>query len=131
MPSSRRDLRQALGLMLLLCLLVISFPGPLQAQEANLTGSWVFNVTTDAGSGDPRFELKQDGTKLSGKYSGQLGEADVTGVVEGKRFRLEFTLSMGGEAKVIYEGSIESPTSLKGTVDLAGQATGTFTATRK
>ncbi len=115
---------------ILLALLFLASPGS-QAQDTNLTGSWTFNVTTDAGSGDPRFDLKQDGNKLTGKYTGQLGEADVTGSVEGKRFRLEFEISMGGGAKIVYEGSVESPTALKGTVDLAGQASGTFTATKK
>ncbi len=52
----------------------------------NLTGKWVLDVQTDAGSGTPTVTLKQDGEKLTGHYSGQLGEADVTGSVKGNEF---------------------------------------------
>ncbi len=102
-----------------------------QAQAADITGKWQFNVTTDAGSGEPRFDLKQENGKITGKYSGQLGDADVSGTVEGDQVTIEFTISMGGGARIIYKGTIDSATKMKGTVDLAGQATGTWTATKQ
>ena len=56
---------------------------------ADITGAWEFNVETDMGSGNPSFTFKQDGTKLTGDYSGQLGSAPLTGTVEGDK--VEFT----------------------------------------
>jgi hypothetical protein len=95
---------------------------------ADLTGSWTFEVETDAGSGSPTFVLKQDGEKLTGTYAGALGNAEVTGTVKANRITIEFEAS---GAKVVYEGTIEENGTLKGTVDLGGQAKGTFTAARR
>ncbi len=92
---------------------------------ADVTGNWTFEVESSAGSGSPKFALKQSGEKISGKYSGQLGEAEVMGSVKGKAVLIEFEVQ---GAKVIYEGTLdESGNTIKGKVDLAGQATGTFT----
>ncbi|MCW5963801.1 MAG: hypothetical protein KIT83_07175 [Bryobacterales bacterium] len=118
----------AVSLMLLALLL---FGSPATAQQVNITGKWDFQVTTDAGSGEPRFDLKQEAGKLTGKYSGQLGEADVKGTVEGDQVTIEFTVSMGGGATIVYKGTIGSANTMKGSVDFAGQASGTWAATKK
>lgn len=103
----------------------------LLAQAPNVTGKWVLDVQTDAGSGTPTVTLKQEGDKLTGHYSGQLGEADLTGSIKGT----EFTFSFAGDAqgqqfKVTYTGTVEKDT-MKGTLDLAGMATGTFTGKKQ
>ena len=62
-----------------------------QAQDTpNVTGSWAMSVETDAGSGTPDFVLKQEGGKITGTYSGQLGDAPVTGTIKGNVIHLEF-----------------------------------------
>jgi hypothetical protein len=100
----------------------------LTAQKFDLSGQWTFNVQTDQGSGTPTITLKQDGDKLTGKYQGQLGDGDITGTVSGKTFKFSFGGNAQGQAfTVTYDGEIESNESVKGTVDLAGMATGTFT----
>jgi len=47
--------------------------GALQAQKVDLTGKWLFNVQTDAGSGTPTVTLKQDGEKLTGTIPASSG----------------------------------------------------------
>ncbi len=95
---------------------------------ADITGTWSFEVVTDAGSGTPKFVFKQEGEKLTGTYSGQLGEAKVTGTVKGQ----EVTFSFDIGAAVVYQGHIdESGKKITGNCDIAGQATGTFTGTRQ
>ncbi len=94
---------------------------------ADLTGAWACSVETDAGSGSPSFELKQSGTEITGRYSGQLGEADVKGKADGAKFTFSFP---AGDSAVVYVGTLGSE-GLKGTVDLAGQAKGTFSCKRK
>jgi hypothetical protein len=102
------------------------------AQKFNLTGEWAFEVQTDQGSGSPTIVLKQDGDKLTGKYKGQLGEGDITGAVSGATFKFSFSgNAQGTEFTVTYDGEIESSESVKGKVDLAGMATGTFTGKKK
>lgn len=99
---------------------------------ADLTGTWLFEVNTDAGSGTPTFVLKQEGEKLTGTYSGQLGDAPVTGTIKGNEVRIEFKVSGAGEeSPVLYTGTVEGDNKIKGTVDLAGMAKGTFTGTKK
>jgi hypothetical protein len=93
---------------------------------ADLTGKWTCDVQTDAGSGTPAFTFVQKGDALTGKYSGQLGEADVTGKVDGSKVEWSFDISGG---KVVYRGTIEGA-EVKGKVDLAGQASGNFTCKR-
>jgi hypothetical protein len=98
------------------------------AQKSDMTGEWVFEVQTDAGTGSPTFSLKQAGDKVTGKYKGTFGEADVTGTVSGKTFKLTFSADAQGTAiNVAYDGEFESATTVKGKVDLGGMATGTFT----
>ena len=96
---------------------------------ADVSGTWNANVETDAGSGTPVFVLKQSGDKLSGTYSGALGEAKVSGSVKGEDVVIEFEVK---GAKVLYTGKLDGAVkTMKGKVYLAGMASGTFTAARK
>ena len=100
-------------------------------QAANITGEWAFSVTTDQGSGTPTITFKQDGEKLTGKYAGQLGAADLTGTIKGNDVKFTFTLDVQGQqAPVSYEGTVEKNT-MKGKMDIGGMVSGTFTATKK
>ena len=103
----------------------------LGAQANNVTGDWAFTVQTDQGGGEPTITFKQDGEKLTGKYVGQLGNADLTGTVKGNAIHFTFTLDVQGQqAPVTYDGTVEKNT-MKGKMDIAGMVNGTFTATKK
>ena len=72
-----------------------AFAGSLQEKEkkdntVNVTGTWLFDVQTPAGSGTPTMTFKQEGEKLTGQYSGQLGEAPLTGTVKDSRITFQF-----------------------------------------
>jgi len=102
-----------------------------QAAKVDVTGKWTFTVETSAGSGMPTITLKQEGEKLTGHYTGQLGEADLTGTVKGQDIVFKFEVDVGGQKLLnTYTGTIENKDALKGTVDIAGLAGGTFTAKR-
>jgi hypothetical protein len=103
----------------------------LGAQATDVTGEWLFNVTTDQGGGTPTITFKQDGEKLTGKYVGQLGNADLTGTVKGNAIHFTFTIDAQGQpAPVTYDGTVEKNT-MKGKLDIGGMVNGTFTATKK
>ena len=103
----------------------------LGAQGTNVTGEWAFTVTTDQGGGTPTITFKQDGEKLTGKYNGQLGTADLTGTVKGNAITFTFTVDVQGQqAPVTYKGTVEKNT-MKGSLDIGGMVNGTFTATKK
>ena len=103
-----------------------------QAAKTDLTGKWTFNVETAAGSGQPTITLKQDGEKLTGHYSGQLGEADLTGNVKGAEFTFKFNVdAQGNNLECTYKGTVDAKDAAKGTVNIAGLADGTFTAKKQ
>jgi hypothetical protein len=110
-------------------------PATLKAQadaKIDVTGKWIFSVTTDAGTGTPAVTLKQQGDSLTGHYSSQaLGEADLKGTVKDRKILFTFRIELQGTPLVvIYAGTVESKDAMKGTVDIGGAATGTFTAKR-
>jgi hypothetical protein len=120
---------------LLLIAGVVGLTANITAQEkketANVAGTWIMEVETSAGSGTPTFTFKQDGEKLEGDYKGALGEAKVTGTVKGNAISFWFTVeAQGASGKVIYEGTVEGDT-MKGKVDMASMADGTFTGKRQ
>src|SRR5690348_13368527 len=60
------------------------------ALAADITGTWDFQVKTPQRNGTPVFVFKQEGEKLSGTYSGQLGKTDLTGTVKGDQVEFSF-----------------------------------------
>ena len=103
-----------------------------QAQKVDVTGDWAFNVETGMGSGTPAITFKQDGEKLTGTYSGQLGNTAFTGTVKGTAIEFSFTTEAQGQSiDVVYKGTVDG-TTMKGAVAMAGgQLSGTFTGTKK
>ena len=117
--------------LLTACAVFLMASGQLLAQGTNVTGDWTFTVTTDQGSGTPTMTFKQDGEKLTGKYNGQFGVADLTGTVKGNAIQFTFTIDVQGQqAPATYKGTVEKDT-MKGTMDIAGMVSGTFTAAKK
>lgn len=100
--------------------------------KIDVTGKWQFSVTTDAGTGTPTVTLKQQGDSLTGHYSSQtLGEAELKGTVKDGKITFRFKAEVQGTTlDVTYSGTVESKDAMKGSVDLGGMATGTFTAKR-
>jgi len=124
-------LRSYLTVLVVLATAMLS-PRVLTAQKVDVTGKWQFTVTTDAGTGSPTVTFKQQGDSLTGHYSSQvLGESDFKGTL--KDGKIAFVLQVevqGTKLLVTYNGTVESNDAMKGTVDLGGQGTGTFTGKR-
>jgi hypothetical protein len=97
----------------------------------DVTGTWNFQVESGAGTTTPTMTFKQDGGKLSGHYSGQLGEAPLAGTVKGSaiEFAIDITLE-GNTIHIVYAGTVEKD-SIKGTAKFGDLGEGTFTAKRK
>lgn len=102
---------------------------PLVAYAAtDITGTWNARVDLGGQGGTPTFVLKQDGEKITGTYSGALGDADIKGTVKDNAVTLEFEVQ---GAIIRYEGKVSADgTKMEGTCDYGGQASGTFTATK-
>ena len=109
--------------MLLLLLSTFS----VSAQAVDVSGKWNMKVETNAGSGTPVFVLKQTGETVTGTYTGQLGEAEVTGTLKEKEIKLEFK---AGEYNIVYTGTVEGNT-MKGKVAIGDVAQGTFSGMKE
>lgn len=104
----------------------------LSAFAADVTGTWNAQVETSAGSGTPTFVLKQSGETLTGTYSGQLGDAKLTGSVKGTQIEFSFQVSPAGDAiTVVYSGTLDGDKKMKGKVKLGDLGEGSFTAEKK
>ena len=105
--------------------------GGAQAAAVDISGAWLFEVTTAAGSGSPAVTFNQSGETLTGQYSGQLGEAPITGTLKGRELSFSFDVAaQDTKLHVVYTGTAAKD-ALKGTVTLGELGEGTFTARRK
>jgi len=108
-------------------------PAPAASSTAvDISGNWLFNVDTGAGSGQPTFTFKQDGEKLTGTYSGAFGKANIAGTLKGGVVKFSFTADAGGQsADITYTGKVLSKDSMEGTVQLGGLGEGSWTGKRQ
>lgn len=100
---------------------------PAGQDKVDVTGTWAFEVTTDMGTGNSTVVFKQDGEKLTGTYSGQYGEAALTGTVKGKDITFAYDLARDSQSfHIVYTGTIDKDT-MKGTMSIADMGGGSFT----
>ncbi len=122
-------------LIILMAGLLIVWAGTIRsaAGGADISGTWSFSVDLDGGGhGDPTFVFKQEGDKLTGAYTGPLGEYPVTGTVTGDKAVFGFEATQEGEKiKATYTGTIESATKMAGTVQFGEGTRGKWTANKK
>jgi hypothetical protein len=112
---------------LTICFLLLAVSAVLGA--ADISGTWSAAVMLDAGSGTATFVFQQQGTALSGTYSGVLGDAKVTGTVMGDK--VEWSFDGGQAGKVSFQGTLDGPAKIKGTAEYGLLGKGTFTAEKK
>ena len=123
-------LASALGLAFLVLVIV-----PAMALAAHhVNGTWVLEVSLGDGQGGQAtfaLEEKEEG-KLTGTYTGSLGEAEVTGTVDGDGVEFSFDSQAG---KITYRGTVsvdtESGGSMEGTCTYGQLSEGTFKGSKK
>ena len=101
--------------------------------KIDVTGTWAFEVQTEAGTGTPQVTFKQDGEKLTGIYSSQLlGQLELTGSVKGQAIQFTLAANVQGNAlEVVFSGTVDDSASMKGKVTFTGVGEGSFTGKRK
>lgn len=95
----------------------------------NVSGKWKFQVETDQGTGTPEFDLKQEGERLTGAYTGLFGTQPITGTVRGNRLSMTIEGDYEGQTIVsTYKGKITGFNSMEGIVNFNEQVEATWTA---
>jgi len=101
--------------------------------KVDLTGGWTMTLQLETINATPSVTFKQDGEKLAGDYvSQQYGKFPLIGTVKGSDVTFSVTLNIEGNSVVsTYTGAVQADGTIKGSADIGGMMTGTFTAARK
>ncbi len=103
----------------------------LPAGETDVTGTWDLTVESTQGTGSAVLNLKQDGGRITGRYSGRMGEVPLSGTVEADRIEFSVTLSFQNtQFTVVYTGTVEGET-MKGKVRFGDAGSGHWSARRR
>ncbi len=98
----------------------------------NAAGTWTLEITGPGGNTLPAtLNIKQDGDKISGSVTSQLGESELkTTTIRGNAFDAILVITMGGQSsEAQVSGTVENDT-MKGTISLQGIAPLPFTGKR-
>lgn len=109
-------------------LLAVSCGAALAVAQADVSGSWTFEIENPQGSTTRSMDLEQDGNALTGTTTGDTGStADVSGTVDGNAVELTYEVPALGGLAVTMTGTVDGST-MSGTMDFGGQGAGSFTA---
>lgn len=102
------------------------------AAPATLSGSWKIDASVGGETHSGTCTLKQDGEKLTGICKVEDQEQALTGEVKGQKVAWSHKGEYNGEPLTAsYKGDVESPTTMKGDLDVQPfDVQGTFTATK-
>jgi hypothetical protein len=96
----------------------------------NVAGKWIVTLEMSMGTATPDLELKQDGTKITGTYTGRYGSFPLEGSLNGKVITFSFTMSAEGQSVTMtYTGEVAADAlSMKGTASLGEMGDATWSA---
>ena len=107
-------------------------PTPTPAKPINIAGKWAMTLDLSIGQATPALDLKQDGEKVTGTYTGRYGTFPLQGTLKGRA--LEFSFQMNAEGQDVtmsFSGEVAvDGESMKGTATIEGLGDATWTAKR-
>lgn len=127
-----------LCLIVLACAAVYSEPAsglqkPEKKAAPNVTGKWTMTLDMSMGTATPSLDLKQDGEKISGTYTGRYGTFNLQGSLKDRA--IQFSFEMGAEGQTVtmtFAGQVaDDGQSMKGTATLGEMGDATWTAKRE
>jgi hypothetical protein len=94
-------------------------------------GKWDVTIKTPGGDFPAVANFTEDAGKLSGTFSGQMGEVPVTGTIEGKALKLSMVAKTPqGDITVELSGDVDGDSIVNGKADIAGMGQMEWTAKR-
>jgi hypothetical protein len=98
----------------------------------DIAGKWTMTLDLSIGTATPALEVKQDGEKITGTYTGRYGAAPIQGTLKGRA--LEFSCEINAEgqtAAMNFSGEVAADAqSMKGQATIEGLGDATWTAKR-
>ena len=101
-------------------------------KPVDLTGRWPMALNMSVGPSEPLIELKQDGGKITGTYTGRYGTFPLTGTIKARKLSFTFTMGTAEPVEMAFTGDV-SPDgeSIGGTATLGTMGDATWTAKRE
>jgi uncharacterized pyridoxal phosphate-dependent enzyme len=85
---------------------------------SKVEGKWHVSIQYQRGRGEQQFDLKQDGSNLSGVQKGELFNAALKGTIHGNDLKLRSTMPVSGhQIEWSFTGTVDGTTA-SGLVDL-------------
>ena len=107
-------------------------PTPAPTKAINIAGKWTMTLDLSIGQATPALDLKQDGEKITGTYTGRYGTFPLKGTL--KERALEFSVQMNAEGQDVtmsFSGEVAADAqSMKGQASIEGLGDATWTAKR-
>jgi hypothetical protein len=106
---------------------------PAPAKPAvDVTGKWVMELQLEMGTATPTLELKQEGEKLSGTYTGRYGAFPLAGTIKDRALQFAFKMNADGtDVSMSFSGDVAADAqSMKGKAELEGLGEAAWTARR-
>jgi hypothetical protein len=109
--------------------LVLSSAAPASAQ-ANVAGEWAVSFATPLGEMEFTMFVTQNGAKLTGHLTSDIGEFPLKGTVDGNQVTIDWTLNDAGKAlDITFTGKVDGA-RITGTAKLGNVGQGPFSAER-
>ena len=101
--------------------------------QASVAGKWAMALEMSMGTGTPTLELKQDGEKVTGTYTGRYGTFALEGTVKARAIEFAVTISAEGQSVTMrFAGEVAADNqTMKGTASLADLGEATWSAKRE
>jgi hypothetical protein len=99
----------------------------------NVAGKWTMTMEMSMGTATPSLDLKQDGTKITGTYTGRYGTFALEGTLKDRA--IQFTFQMGAEGETVtmsFAGEVAADAqTMKGTASLGEMGDATWSAKKE
>jgi hypothetical protein len=98
-----------------------------------VAGKWAMTLEISMGTGTPTLDLKQDGEKIAGTYTGRYGTFPLEGSLKERAIRFSFTMTAEGQSvEMSFTGEVaEDGQTMKGTAVLGELGDATWNAKRE
>ncbi len=99
----------------------------------SVAGKWTMTLEMSMGTATPALGLKQDGTKITGTYTGRYGTFPLEGTLKGRAIQFSFQMGAEGEAQTLsFSGEVaEDAQTMKGNAVLGDMGDATWSAKRE
>jgi hypothetical protein len=103
------------------------------AWAADVSGEWKLKGEASGVVINVNCSFKQEGAELKGVCKGgDRPDRTVSGSIEDQKVRFEYSVDFAGRPmKLVYNGALQTSSSIKGTITAQGVQAGEFTATKE